>query len=100
MRNLPRSTVVLGLVLVGLICTLLGFAIARRSPEGSVQTRLAHQLVADFQNHVGTPSEHGVPLSTPGLLECILLLIIAAVGFALWRSWPHVSQQRSAKPRS
>ena len=100
MRQLPTSTIALCVLLLGLIGTLLGFAIARRSAEGSVHTRLAHQMVADFQNRVGTPSEFGVPLSTPGFFECLLLVTIGLVGFLVWRSWPHDNQQRSAKPRS
>lgn len=104
MRHLPRSTILLGLVLIALLATLVGFAVARRSTHGSVQTRVAHRLVADFQSHVGVPAEHGVPLSTPGFLEMLLLVAIAGVALALWRTWPSARaetlQQRSDRPRS
>lgn len=104
MKNLPRSTLLLGLLLIGLVVTLLGFAVARRSPEGAVHTRVAHRLVADFQHQFGAPSDHGVPLSTPGFLEVLLLGGIALVSLLLWRSWaahrPRTAQQRSESPRS
>jgi hypothetical protein len=104
MKHLPRSTVLLGLLLIALVTTLLGFAIARRSPQGAVQTRVAHQLVADFQNHLGLSTDHGMPLSTPGYLEVLLLLSIILVAMFLWRSWPSApvdaDQQRSESPRS
>ena len=100
MRNLPHSTMALGLILLGLIVTLLGFSIARRSPEGSVHTRLVHQMVADLQQHVRITSDPGAPISTPGIFELLLLISIALVGAALWRSWSRHTQQHSTRQRS
>ena len=100
MRNLPKTTVALGLILLGLIVTLLGFSIARRSPEGSVHTRLVHQMVADMQQHVGIGGDPAAPISTPGLFELLLLMAIALVGAALWRSWSRFAQQHSDRQRS
>jgi hypothetical protein len=100
MQHLPRSTVALCLVLLGLIGTLLGFAMARRSSEAEVHTHLAHQLVADFQNQFGFGADAGVSLAAPRIVEWLLLLGIALVSIALWRNWPRASQHRSAKPRS
>lgn len=104
MKHLPRSTILLGLLLIGLVTTLLGFAVARHSPQGSVQTRVAHHLVADFHNHLGIPLDNAAALPAPGVLEALLLAAIALVAVALWRSWPtaaaEVAQPRCDRPRS
>jgi hypothetical protein len=100
MRNLPHSILALGFILVGLILTLLGFGIARRSQDASVHTRLVHKMVADFNQHVGITTDSGAPISAPGIFELLLLMAIAGVGALLWRSWSSHHQQHSAKQRS
>jgi hypothetical protein len=104
MRHLPRSTILLASFLVALVAILLGFAVARRTSPETVQTGVAHQLVGDFQNHLGVGADHGLPVSVPGCLEVLLLVLITLVGVLLWRSWPSPAtdarQQRSDRPRS
>ena len=103
MRGIPRTNVLLALLVVGLAALLLGLQLLRARGSGPTMTREIQEMVAGLQaflevgprTWLGPVASVRVPVR-PGFWVTVALAGLAWVAWSLWRR----AQQRSPSKRS